>query len=654
MTAVAAGLSPDWLALREPADAAARAADLVVALRRDLPLDRPLVVHDLGCGTGSMGRWLAPQLPGPQHWVLHDREAALLAHAARRTPAAAADGTPVTVETRPHDLDQLQPGELDGASLLTASALLDMLTHSEVERLVEVCTGAGCPVLLSLSVVGRVELSPADPLDAAVTAAFNAHQRRTAGGRRLLGPDAVGVAAALFARLGAEVVVQPSPWRLGAGDADLLLAWFTGWLAAAREQRPELATADPGLCPAASGSGSQRPAAGDRAPPGPAGATAAPVRCVNESGRRHVCLDEEPRVSSRASGPGERRGGRGGAMSRALWPWLRLLAGGGFLAVLVARLGAGPFLDGLSALSAGPLAAAAGLTLVTTVCSAWRWRVVARGLGVGLPLAEATGAYYRSQFLNTVLPGGVLGDVHRAVSHGHEVGDVGRGLRAVGWERSAGQVLQVLVALVVLLALPSPVRRFVPAAVGAVLAVGLVVALAARALRRRGRVPGGRVLRAAGADVRAGLLARRAWPGVLVASLVVIAGHTATFVLAARTAGVEAPLARLLPLVMLVMLAMAVPANIGGWGPREGAAAGLFALAGLGAAAGVAAATVYGVMVLVGTLPGAVVLVVAGTRRGRRPGHGPEPAFPALVPAPPPAVARPRLERVASEGVPCA
>jgi len=243
MTAVAAGLSPDWLALREPADAAARAGDLVAELRRDLPPSRPLVVHDLGCGTGSMGRWLAPQLPGPQHWVLHDRDAALLAHAARRAPAAAADGTPVTVETRRHDLDQLQPEELGGASLLTASALLDMLTRAELERLVAVCTAAGCPVLLSLSVVGQVDLTPADPLDAVVTAAFNAHQRRTTGGRRLLGPDAVGVAAALFARFGAAVLVRPSPWRLGPADAGLAAAWFTGWLAAACEQRPELAAA---------------------------------------------------------------------------------------------------------------------------------------------------------------------------------------------------------------------------------------------------------------------------------------------------------------------------------------------------------------------------------------------------------------------------
>jgi hypothetical protein len=115
-----------------------------------------------------------------------------------------------------------------------------MLTHTEVERLVGVTADAGCPVLLTLSVVGRVDLSPGDPLDASVAAAFNAHQRRTTGGRRLLGPDAAGVAAALFTRLGAEVLVRPSPWRLDAADAELATAWFTGWVGAAHEQRPEL------------------------------------------------------------------------------------------------------------------------------------------------------------------------------------------------------------------------------------------------------------------------------------------------------------------------------------------------------------------------------------------------------------------------------
>nr|WP_294695915.1 class I SAM-dependent methyltransferase [uncultured Friedmanniella sp.] len=243
MTVTAAGLSPGWLALREPADAAARSTELVQELQPRLPSDRPWRVHDLGCGTGSMGRWLAPRLPGPQHWVLHDREVDLLAHASARTPAAAGDGSAVTVETRAGDLTRLGPLDLAGADLVTASALLDMLTADELERLVTACGDAGCPVLLTLSVVGRVTLVPPDPADEPVAAAFNAHQRRTAGGRRLLGPDAATAAAELFTRRGAKVLVRPSPWRLGAADRALVTAWFAGWTAAACEQRPELAAA---------------------------------------------------------------------------------------------------------------------------------------------------------------------------------------------------------------------------------------------------------------------------------------------------------------------------------------------------------------------------------------------------------------------------
>ena len=96
-------------------------------------------------------------------------------------------------------------------------------------------------MLLTLSVVGRVELAPADPLDARVAAAFDAHQRRTTAGGRLLGPDAVAAAVERFRRLGAEVLVRPSPWRLGAADADLAAEWFAGWVGAACEQEPELA-----------------------------------------------------------------------------------------------------------------------------------------------------------------------------------------------------------------------------------------------------------------------------------------------------------------------------------------------------------------------------------------------------------------------------
>lgn len=209
--------APEWLRLREAADAAARATALLDPLRARLA-ERPdpcggLVVHDLGCGTGSMGRWLAPRLDGAQHWILHDRDPYLLHFAAVAAARAAADGSPVTVETRRGDLARLTPDALAGASLVTASALLDVLTGAEVGALAAACAGAGCPALLTLSVAGRVELTPADPLDAEITDAFNAHQRRTG----LLGPDAVTAAGEAFAEHGATVRVHPSPWRLGAG-----------------------------------------------------------------------------------------------------------------------------------------------------------------------------------------------------------------------------------------------------------------------------------------------------------------------------------------------------------------------------------------------------------------------------------------------------
>jgi SAM-dependent methyltransferase len=240
MTAEGIRVSREWLALREPADAAARAPDLAEQLRRRLPTAGRQVIHDLGCGTGAMGRWLAPQLPGPQHWVLHDRDADLLAIAAEDLPGEAADGTAVTVETRKSDITRLDPGDLTDATLITASAMLDLLTGEELAGLVTVCAGAGCPVLLTMSVVGSVDLNPPDPLDAEVAAAFDAHQRRATERGRLLGPDAVAVALAGFDRLGADVLVRPSPWRLGASDADLAAQWFTGWVGAACEQQVEL------------------------------------------------------------------------------------------------------------------------------------------------------------------------------------------------------------------------------------------------------------------------------------------------------------------------------------------------------------------------------------------------------------------------------
>lgn len=255
--------APEWLALREDADARARSREPVGLIG-----DRGRVVADLGCGTGSLGRWLAPRLPSPQHWVLFDRDPRLLSVAERGVPGA-------TTEACRRDLAALRSADLAGCTLVVASALLDVLTRPAVDALVGAVVGAGCPALFSLTVAGRVELSPADPLDGAVARAFDDHQRR--GG--LLGPDAVEAARTAFAERGVATRTFPSPWRLGSvpweeepargrtstdGNAAgvplgrraagrgsvedptdpeegaLLAAWLRGWVAAAREQDPAL------------------------------------------------------------------------------------------------------------------------------------------------------------------------------------------------------------------------------------------------------------------------------------------------------------------------------------------------------------------------------------------------------------------------------
>ena len=308
-------------------------------------------------------------------------------------------------------------------------------------------------------------------------------------------------------------------------------------------------------------------------------------------------------------------------MRRKLWAWGRFVAPVLVLAVLVWRLGTSPFLDGLRTVNGTALAGAVGLVALTTVCSAWRWKLVARGLGVDLSLPAAVATYYRALFLNVTLPGGIVGDVHRGVSHGREANNVGRGLRSVAWERFAGQVVQLFLTVAVLLALPSPVHSFMPLLV---LAAAVVVVGVALVARTRADGAGSRWTRFRGAlaaDIREGLLARRSWLGIALASVLAVVGHAAIFLLAARTAGITAPLSQMLPIAFIVLWAGVLP-SVGGWGPREGLTAWAFGAAGLGAGRGVAAAVVYGIMILVACLPGAAVLVVAwfrGTRRAGRP-----------------------------------
>jgi uncharacterized membrane protein YbhN (UPF0104 family) len=288
---------------------------------------------------------------------------------------------------------------------------------------------------------------------------------------------------------------------------------------------------------------------------------------------------------------------------RRRWSWL---VGAAVLTAVVGVVGAAPFVTGIRSLDPGTLVVGALLGLPVTVASAWRWRLVSRGLGVELPLGRGAAGHKPTQLLNCVLPGGVLGDVARGVDHGLAAGDAARGLRSVAWERTVGQVVSATVAVLLLLALPSPVRSSLPAVLGVVLAgVTLLVLL-------------GRVWPTLRADL-AGLLAQRVWPGVVACSAVAVAGHVATYVVAARAAGVSAPLATVLPLTMLVLLAAAIPANLAGWGPREGMAAWAFGAAGLGAAQGVAATVAFGVLVLAAALPGAVVLLADLVRAEVRP-----------------------------------
>ncbi len=295
---------------------------------------------------------------------------------------------------------------------------------------------------------------------------------------------------------------------------------------------------------------------------------------------------------------------------RALRTHLGTLAGTAVLAVLLWRLGTGALLDGLGRIDGATVLAALGIGLVSTVFSAWRWALVARGLRIRLPFAAAVADYYRALFLNAALPGGVLGDVHRAVRHGRSAGDLGRGVRAVVLERAAGQLALTGVGVAVLLTMPSPLlgeaRRIAPPA-GLALLGALAVTLALRMNRTPARR--GRALRAALGAARAGLLSRRSLPGVALSSVVVLAGHLTMFVLAARVAGSAASVAVLTPLAVLALLAMGLPLNVGGWGPREGVTAWAFGAAGLGAGTGLGTAVVYGVLSLVASLPGAVVLV---------------------------------------------
>jgi hypothetical protein len=255
---VSGGFSAEWLALREPFDAAARAASLVTELSAHLSRggDHPLEVVDLGAGAGSNLRYLAPLLGGMQQWRLADHDPKLLDAAIATTQAwAVARGEKTTltaagleirgaaftceVRREPVDLANLAAVELPAGGLVTAAALLDLVSREWLDSLARRCRAARAAVAFALTYDGRTTAAPGEPEDPVVLAMFNRHQLFDKGLGPALGMTAADAAEAAFEAHGYELRVATSDWRIGRAEHALQLALLDGWLGAALEIAPE-------------------------------------------------------------------------------------------------------------------------------------------------------------------------------------------------------------------------------------------------------------------------------------------------------------------------------------------------------------------------------------------------------------------------------
>jgi len=224
------GFSADWLALREPFDRRARHVDVLARVSAHVAHLPSITVVDLGCGTGSTRRAIAPHLPPLQHWVQVDNDLGLLAR------AGAAAGGGVAVRTMLLDLVRDLEAALDGApDLIVTSALLDLVSEEWLERLVLECAVRRLPLYAALTYDGRVMLDPVDPFDQAVIAAVNRHQLRDKGFGPALGPGAAGALRESLKAAGYALHEGESDWVAGPDHCDLQQAMLTGWARAARE-----------------------------------------------------------------------------------------------------------------------------------------------------------------------------------------------------------------------------------------------------------------------------------------------------------------------------------------------------------------------------------------------------------------------------------
>lgn len=254
------------------------------------------------------------------------------------------------------------------------------------------------------------------------------------------------------------------------------------------------------------------------------------------------------------------------------------------------------------------------ISIPQMILLAWRWRFTAGRLGVELSMREAVGEYYLGTFLNQVAPGGITGDVSRAVRHARSLDSGGPAIVAVALERLSAQVVMTLVAALSVIALPVA-PGWLRLSTALVLAVGATL-YGGYALAPPRRAGGGRWGRS---SLHRTLLEPTAFAVQSVTSTVVVASYIAVYLVAARAVGVQTPLGALAPLVAPVLMTMLIPITVAGWGVRETAAAALWELVGLAPADGVAISVAYGLLVLASTAPGALVMAgLADADRGRR------------------------------------
>lgn len=289
----------------------------------------------------------------------------------------------------------------------------------------------------------------------------------------------------------------------------------------------------------------------------------------------------------------------GGVIISRSWlrPWASALVAVGILLALGSEFGARPFVHALDSLSSSAVIAVLLITAGTSWCCARRWSLLASRLDVGISTAAAYRAYYRAQFLNATLPSGVVGEVDRAVWHGHTSGAMSRGIRSVLWDRVTGQVVLGCLAVLAIPALAPPLRAWMLWSLVAAAAIVLVAHSTRSAF-----------MQVAWAEAREVAGARGAWSRVVLLSTLAVAGHVAVFVIAARAVGVTVPVLELVPLGLVVLQVSAIPLGVAGWGPREGGAALVFGAAGLTAGTGLAVSVTYGVLATLATLPGALAL----------------------------------------------